>query len=550
MTGLKEILMAELLGGTSADAAVMDGAGTAGEGLPQGQTMVEHMKRYHPHGFDPEHDDCKYFEQVKEELECDVLGKCDVGKKWKDGGKRQSRAAASGGWDGKAREEAEHAAKVLQNCIRGVRVKFSKEPYAERQNDRSGIAGLLSKDIRQSKGLHVEEGPLKASIERILDEGIVDVRLREGEREKLLRAALGFHRKYGDMRLPISTGGEMFFAPSHETLARHGGNIDLAWAEYAIHAVTNGNMDKDGKRYRTFGKEKVEKVNPLIEEIVAEDKVVIEDNKALYFTQIDDGHIGRLVARPENGNLRIDDLMEVTSTYVGKRKIPDTAMPLVRAVEAWTARGDIPNPSTDKDSIADDVSVGKRVGEKTVFRGSDGNVVGEYDRNTGEITLYPGAKVSDVVHEFSHGLWQFAEQEAKAGRRGLLGKMHEIAQTAPQAVKEAVAANYPEVSDNVYLEECFANELARRSDTAFAKAIGTSEGKPWYKRAWGTIKDIWRGATAKVGLNKANMDKIGDMSPDEAAQHILSEMAKGKTFGALDKLPPNSASDSLPSPSS
>ena len=34
-----------------------------------------------------------------------------------------------------------------------------------------------------------------------------------------------------------------------------------------------------------------------------------------------------------------------TATYA-KRKIPDTAMPLVRAVATWTSRGDIPNLAT------------------------------------------------------------------------------------------------------------------------------------------------------------------------------------------------------------
>jgi len=54
--------------------------------------------------------------------------------------------------------------------------------------------------------------------------------------------------------------------------------------------------------------------------------------------------LAKLVAYPENGNLR-GDLIEVTASYT-KQKIPDAAMPLVRAVAEWTSRGDFPNAAT------------------------------------------------------------------------------------------------------------------------------------------------------------------------------------------------------------
>ena len=174
-------------------------------------------------------------------------------------------------------------------------------------------------------------------------------------------------------------------------------------------------------------------------------------------------------------------------------------------------------------------------GEQRYFRNKSGKVVGEYDRNTNKITLYPGATVRDVVHEYSHGLWQFAEQEAEAGRGELLDKMKSIADTAPKEVKSAVAANYEEVTPGVYLEECFTHEMARRSDSAFAKAIESKQGKPWYKRAWGAIKDAWKGLATKMGLNKADISKIGKMSDGEAAEHILSQMMEGRRFGEVKK---------------
>lgn len=89
---------------------------------------------------------------------------------------------------------------------------------------------------------------LAGNIDKLLDDGTLDVRLKDGERELLVNVARDFHAKYADMRLPISTGGVLFFAPSEEVVARRGSE-EAAWAKYAIHAVTNDNTGKDGKRY-------------------------------------------------------------------------------------------------------------------------------------------------------------------------------------------------------------------------------------------------------------------------------------------------------------
>ena len=148
------------------------------------------------------------------------------------------------------------------------------------------------------------------------------------------------------MRIPLPIGRELFFAPAEKTVERYGGDIALAWAEYAIHAATNDNTAKDGKHYRTYGPEKVEIVTPRIKEIVDADKTEITRGRVLYFLPIDEKHIARLVAKPEHDNLRVDDLTEVTATYA-KGKVPSTAMPLARAVAEWTSRGDIPNAATD-----------------------------------------------------------------------------------------------------------------------------------------------------------------------------------------------------------
>ena len=138
-----------------------------------------------------------------------------------------------------------------------------------------------------------------------------------------------------------------------------------------------------------------------------------------------------------------------------------------------------------------------------------------------------------MVHEFSHGLWQYAEQEAKAGRTGLRDKLHQIAKSAPDAVKDAVGRNYYDQNPNVILEECFTHEMARRSEQnkAFVEAISTVRGKYWYKKVWRAIKDTWAGFSRKMGFGNANVKKLDKMTAHEAAEWILGQMAKGKRFG-------------------
>lgn len=173
--------------------------------------------------------------------------------------------------------------------------------------------------------------------------------------------------------------------------------------------------------------------------------------------------------------------------------------------------------------------------EQRYFRNGEGKVVGTYDRASGKITLYPGAKAKDVVHEFSHGLWQFAEQEAAAGRSTLMTKFRAIADSAPQAVKDAVKANYGTDNPNVYLEECFTHEMARQSegDSAFAKAIETPEGRPWYRRAWGVIKSTWNRFASAKKLPNVDVSKMEGMDAAQSAKFILRQLAKGAHFGTV-----------------
>ncbi|MBO6031915.1 MAG: hypothetical protein J6Q22_10780 [Prevotella sp.] len=436
----------------------------------------------------------------------------------------------SDGGEGWLKEALEAVAKKVKRFISGVKVQVSDKPYDGGDERKNGAS--ISRDA------------LEKAINRIFDEGIVDIRVKDGQREKIVKSALGFFDKYGEAEFPISTGGIMFFGPAPETIKRHGGNEELAWAEYAIHAATNDNVDEKGKHYRTYGKEKIEKVNPRIEEIVSADETIIDRNRAVFFKEIDENHVGRLVARPENGDLRVDDLMEVTATYMKKKNAPDTTMPLVRAVEEWTSRGDTTNSSTDADSIAN-LGSGANGGEERksisanpdirYFRDDGGKVVGTYNRKTNKVVLYPGANADTIAHELcGHATWQYAEQQAANGDSSLLDKMNEVVDAEiAKPVWEEVAANYGGESHDVQREEVWAHIVGHKGSKAIAKIRDTEKGQKWYQKAWGVVKDAWKGMLSKVGLNRIKTDGIEKMSPEEFSDFMVEQMTSGKTLGEI-----------------
>ncbi len=176
----------------------------------------------------------------------------------------------------------------------------------------------------------LDQGKVEAAVEKIISGGLVDIRGTDGEKIAMKTAAARFYEKYAKAKIPLSTGAVMYFAPDARTLARHNGDRALAWAEYAIHQVSNNKTDKDGKKYREYNREKVEIVDPNLEKIVADDKVqIVENGNVLFFSQLDDESYAKVIAKPaQNGNYRAD-LTDVSSVYQ-KGKIPDKLNPLAR----------------------------------------------------------------------------------------------------------------------------------------------------------------------------------------------------------------------------
>ena len=165
------------------------------------------------------------------------------------------------------------------------------------------------------------------------------------------------------------------------------------------------------------------------------------------------------------------------------------------------------------------------------FKNSEGVTVGEYDAAKGEIRLYPGAKVADVVHEFTHPLVDFARAEAKAGRGELLGKINQIINAERETWEEPVRDAYKGKSNETILEEIFTHAMGEKGADLFGKSTKTLQGRRWYNRLWEAIKGVWQDFATKMGWNKADLRGLERMSPEDAAQKILSEMAKGRNFG-------------------
>lgn len=196
---------------------------------------------------------------------------------------------------------------------------------------------------------------LTSALDDVILNNLVAIRGTDSDKLAIKVVSEAFFAKYSRMKIGLSTGAYLFFAPDERAVDRNGGDRSLAWAEYALHQVTNARTDKEGNRYRVFNREKVEVVNPQLEKIVREDKTEIsEDGSVLFFSQLTNDTYAKVVARPvEDGNYRAD-LSDVTSVY-GKGKIPGKLNPLAEVHDKGglggvfspvSARGTIANSQT------------------------------------------------------------------------------------------------------------------------------------------------------------------------------------------------------------
>lgn len=169
-----------------------------------------------------------------------------------------------------------------------------------------------------------------------------------------------------------------------------------------------------------------------------------------------------------------------------------------------------------------------------------GKVVGTWNRNTNELTLYRGANANTLIHELGgHAAYQFAQQQAEQGDTTLLRKMDEAIDYALnnpifQDFIADVRSRYPDAGEDVLRDEIWAALMERNSPTMEA-AIKTLQGKAWYNRAWQAIKDAFKAMLTHMGYNKADLRGIDKMKPEEFISWLDNTMAEGKSLGALEK---------------
>ena len=227
----------------------------------------------------------------------------------------------------------------------------------------------MSKERAQAKidewFVGVTEQAFRAAVELKLAVGVAegDYRFRGADdRLQVAEGALRFFREFSSKVIELSDGRCVYFAPDTRARSRGVDNA-MAWAEYAIHAVTSSGRRIVGKDYweRLFNPVKLESLD-LIEAIIRREDCFATVNDGhperdciIFVGASNDGRRLEIVTRlDEFGNVNAD-LTEVT--VVVTRKKGETTNPpsrplteVVEAVAQHQAAGF--SPSTVADSIA------------------------------------------------------------------------------------------------------------------------------------------------------------------------------------------------------
>ncbi len=227
------------------------------------------------------------------------------------------------------------------------------------------------------------EGVTEEKFMSVLD-SLLDAKLASGEykfkgaggREAMRDGAVRFFGEFSRRIVQLSDGRCVYFTPDDRARKRNSDNA-VSWAEYAIHAVTNGGERLPGKTYneRWLNYHKIAAFE-VIESTLLLERCVVRHNEDARYDAImfvgDDvlGMVVRVVARLDDfGNIDAN-LTEVTFEASSKkaRKTP-RLMPLTEAVKTvvhrQVAAGS--NPST-RDNIAYSDSKSKGGIEKFLHR--------------------------------------------------------------------------------------------------------------------------------------------------------------------------------------
>ena len=226
--------------------------------------------------------------------------------------------------------------------------------------------GEYGKNFRQRAQAKVDEWLKGMSEDRfvaVLDE-LLDKKLAEGEyrfkgiggREAIRSGAIRFFKEFSHRIVQLSDGRCVYFTPDERAKMRNVDNA-VSWAEYAVHAVTNGGVRLPGKTYneRWLNYHKIEAFDILEPTLLLERCVVRRSDNARYDAIMFEGDnvLGRVVSvvtrLDDFGNIDAN-LTEVTFEASSKQKKVPRVMPLAEAVKTvvhrQVAAGS--NPSTQE----------------------------------------------------------------------------------------------------------------------------------------------------------------------------------------------------------
>lgn len=199
----------------------------------------------------------------------------------------------------------------------------------------------------------VTEETFTASLDKMLQERVAEGNVADND--GLRDAALEFYCEFHDKKVQLSDGRFVYFVP----LVNEGRGLsrDEAWAEYAIHSVTNDRTRKDGAHERAFNPAKASALKD-IERILKEENVFTSANEGnpsrnaiVFVGEIDEGNRIEIVTRlDEAGNINAD-LTEITTVVKNKKRKNPRLTSLAEAVRAARQGTDYP-PMTDENSKA------------------------------------------------------------------------------------------------------------------------------------------------------------------------------------------------------
>ena len=415
---------------------------------------------------------------------------------------------------------------TLGNVAKGRGMRDRAAKLAARRYRSAADAAI----VEATDGLDGEK--VSAAIEDVISGGLVDIRGTEGEKIAMKVAAARFYEKYAKTKIPLSTGAVMYFAPDARTLARHNGDRALAWAEYAIHQVSNNKTDKNGKKYREYNREKVEIVDPNIAQIVAEDKVAIARNgNVMFYSQIDEDNFAYVVAHPtEDGNYR-SDLTDVSSVYE-KGKIPDKLNPLARVAAGDALGGVFTSEAANGNIIPQNGGSVKRfssTNETRAVKGTDISV----EQAEGEIRADIEASLEAASEEFGEDI-------------SLVGLRLHGSRVRGDARSDSDLDVVMEYSGDVREDDLFnflngdENRMTYRGLSVDVNPIRAEEtgtlGEYMESDAeYDAEKRLWRSFVAALGGNRIDAKTLSALSPDEAMRRLAEGLARGQTLGRAPK---------------